>query len=54
MSRRGGRGRMGGPYAGGPGGNCVCPNCNYREPHTAGVPCSNKQCPKCGGRMARE
>ena len=53
MSRRGGRGRMGG-FAAGPGGNCVCPGCNYREPHTVGVPCTNKKCPKCGARMVRE
>jgi len=54
MSRRGGRGRMGGPNAGGPGGNCICPNCHYREPHVVGAPCANKKCPKCGARMTRE
>ena len=54
MSRRGGRGRMGGPNAGGPGGNCICPNCHYREPHVVGVPCADKKCPKCSAMMTRE
>ena len=49
----GGRGRMGGPFAGGPGGECVCPSCGYREKHGVGVPCAEKKCPKCGARMAR-
>jgi hypothetical protein len=53
MSRRGGRGRMGGPNAAGPGGNCICPNCNHQEPHVVGAPCTNKKCPKCGARMVR-
>jgi len=44
---------MGG-FGGGPGGYCVCPNCGYREPHKAGVPCYQQICPKCGGRMIRE
>jgi len=48
-----GRGRMGGPKAAGPGGNCVCPNCNTRAPHQIGVPCMNQKCPKCGTRMIR-
>ena len=49
----GGRGRMGGTAAG-PGGYCVCPNCGHREPHVAGQPCTDKQCPECGARMIRE
>lgn len=49
-----GRGRMGGPLAGGPGGACLCPKCGHREPHELGVPCVQKQCPKCGTAMTRE
>lgn len=49
-----GRGRMRGPLAAGPGGNCICPNCGYRVPHPAGQPCNQKQCPKCGSVMTRE
>lgn len=48
----GGRGRMGG-VAAGPGGECVCPNCGYREPQIRGSPCMNKKCPKCGTKMTR-
>jgi hypothetical protein len=54
MSQRGGRGRMGGPFAAGPGGYCVCPNCNHRVPHIAGTPCYNQTCPECGARLTRE
>ena len=50
---RGTRGRMGGPYAAGPGGDCVCPNCGNRMPHQAGIPCYNQKCPKCGTKMVR-
>jgi predicted Fe-Mo cluster-binding NifX family protein len=48
-----GRGRTDGPFVAGPGGNCVCPSCGHQEPHAAGVPCLQKQCPKCGTAMAR-
>jgi len=51
---RQGRGRMGGPLAGGAGGACLCPKCGQREPHELGVPCAQKQCPKCGTAMTRE
>ena len=50
----GGRGRMGGPLAAGPGGFCVCPKCGYREPQIIGQPCMNKKCPKCKTLMKRE
>ncbi|MBN1423961.1 hypothetical protein JXA88_05325 [Candidatus Fermentibacteria bacterium] len=50
----GGRGRMGGQFAGGPGGFCVCPQCGHREPHERGVPCNQSQCPKCGLPLTRE
>jgi len=46
-----GSGRLGGPVA---GGTCVCPKCGNREPHERGVPCLQKQCPKCGTAMTRE
>ncbi|HDQ71002.1 MAG TPA: hypothetical protein ENN19_02770 [Chloroflexi bacterium] len=49
-----GPGRMGGPKAAGPGGDCVCPNCGHRTPHTVGQPCYQQKCPKCGAQMARE
>jgi predicted Fe-Mo cluster-binding NifX family protein len=50
----GGIGRMGGPLAGGPVGTCLCPKCGHREPHGRGVPCTQRQCPKCGTTMTRE
>jgi predicted Fe-Mo cluster-binding NifX family protein len=49
-----GRGRMGGPSQGGALGTCICPKCEYREPHERGMPCTQKQCPKCGAAMTRE
>jgi len=48
-----GRGRMGGPFAAGPGGSCVCPSCGHKVPHAAGQPCNQKACPKCGTTMTR-
>ena len=48
-----GRGRMGGPFAAGPGGNCVCPKCGHKVSHGAGQPCNQKACPKCGTAMTR-
>ncbi len=48
-----GRGRGGRP-GGGPGGNCLCPNCKLSVPHRAGVPCYDVKCPKCGTKMVRE
>ena len=50
----GGRGMMGGPFAAGPSGNCVCPSCGHKEPHITGQPCMGKSCPKCGTQMTRE
>ncbi len=50
---RGRGGRMGSRMAGGPGGECVCPACGERAPHTSGQPCAQVQCPKCGAAMTR-
>ena len=49
---QGGRG-LGGGLAQGPSGDCICPNCGYKESHQLGVPCYNKKCPKCGSPMTR-
>jgi len=48
-----GRGRMGGPFAAGPGGQCVCPKCGHKTSHAQGQPCAQQSCPKCGTRMTR-
>lgn len=50
---RKGQGRMGGTLAGGPGGSCVCPNCDHQVPHAASQPCNAIACPKCGAKMTR-
>ena len=52
FGRYGGRG-LGGGYGLGPGGECICPNCGFREPHQRSVPCYNRKCPKCGAPMTR-
>jgi len=49
-----GAGRMGGPFAAGPSGYCICPQCGQKEPHERAVPCIARKCPKCGATMARE
>lgn len=46
------RGRMGG-YGLGPGGECICPRCGYRIPHTTAIPCFQIRCPQCGSFMTR-
>jgi len=52
----GGRGRMGGPYAAGPAGVCVCSNpaCKNEIPHRIGAPCMETKCPKCGSLMVKK
>ena len=48
-----GRGRMGGPFAAGPGGECLCLSCGRTKPHVAGQPCNQITCPDCGATMTR-
>jgi len=48
-----GKGKMGGPFSAGPGGECYCPDCNYKIAHLAGQPCNEKWCPKCGAKLTR-
>jgi predicted amidophosphoribosyltransferase len=38
----------------GPGGDCICPNCEHKIRHRRGVPCQEEQCPACGTKMLRE
>jgi len=54
MGRGGGRRGGGGGFGAGPGGDCICPKCGEREPHTLGSPCFEKKCPTCGEVMTRE
>jgi len=49
----GGRGRMGGAFAAGPQGKCVCPKCGFETAHSRGQPCNQMKCPKCGSTMTR-
>ena len=63
---RGARGRAGAGFGRGFGrgagrgvtsntdGTCICPKCNYEEPHIPGEPCFKKKCPKCGTAMIRK
>jgi len=50
-----GRGRNQGDKPGaGPAGNCICPSCGVKVPHTVNQPCNEVDCPKCGTKMTRE
>jgi len=49
----GGRGRMPGGFALGPGGICKCLSCGYTTTHGTGDPCYTKRCPKCGAKIVR-
>ncbi|MGD9230186.1 MAG: NifB/NifX family molybdenum-iron cluster-binding protein [Desulfobacterales bacterium] len=53
MGQGQGMGRDGG-FRAGPGGYCICPNCEERVPHELGCPCFENTCPKCGTTMTRE
>lgn len=53
LEENGGRGRMGGPLAGGPDGQCVCPKCGAKSEHETGKPCADMKCPECGTVMTR-
>jgi len=57
MPGQGQRGRRGQCQGGGKRGQvdgvCVCPQCGYQEPHTRGVPCFEKKCPKCNTALTR-
>jgi len=46
-------GRGGGPYAAGPGGDCICPKCGETLPHIVGQPCNQRKCPKCDTVLQR-
>lgn len=48
-----GQGRRAGRAGRGPGDECVCPQCGYREPHRQGEPCLQRQCPKCSIPLIR-
>jgi predicted Fe-Mo cluster-binding NifX family protein len=47
-------GSGGGGRGAGAAGYCVCPQCGQTEPHQRGVPCFERQCPKCGIAMIRQ
>ncbi|MBK1649026.1 ferredoxin [Rhabdochromatium marinum] len=38
----------------GAGGACICPKCDYRGAHRAGIPCQDERCPQCGAKLLRE
>jgi predicted Fe-Mo cluster-binding NifX family protein len=48
-----GAGKMGGAFAAGAGGFCICPKCGEKLAHAAGQPCLQMLCPKCGQPMTR-
>jgi len=38
----------------GPGGVCICPECDKEIAHSQGKPCTEEQCPDCGAAMLRK
>ena len=43
-----------GKQARGPGGVCMCPECDNEIPHSQGKPCPEERCPDCGAPMIRK
>ncbi len=43
-----------GPKAQGSGGNCTCPQCGNKTPHSPGQPCNQQVCATCGAIMIRD
>ncbi len=33
---------------------CICPKCDYEQPHKFGVPCKSEICPVCGHNMLKK
>ncbi len=54
LGRGAGRGRMGGQFAAGPEGICVCTSCGNEITHVRGQPCNQIKCPKCNSMMTRK
>jgi hypothetical protein len=50
---RGAQRGLGGGIGLGPGGECVCPICNYHQNHKLGIACNKIKCPKCGATLRR-
>ncbi len=47
--------RMGeGKSGSGPGGECICPECEKILKHIVGVPCYEIECQECGTRMRKK
>lgn len=53
FAKQGGRNQGDKPGAG-PGGFCICPECDHQMEHEADVPCNEIECPECGHLMTRE
>lgn len=37
----------------GPGGQCICPKCDFVQNHSKGQPCNQEICPRCGTEMTK-
>lgn len=35
-------------------GICICPKCDTKTRHTAGIPCQDERCAKCGAKLIRQ